>query len=570
MPTFPSAVDLGYLLLVLIGFSIPLRIMAGQKRKVGLLVLSLTGIFLIGSWTNGRSFAFLLLGGLSAFWLANWTFACLIQKTSGNSRHTRFAIGIILNILALTALHFCDQQTAMAKWPWQKATNGLSLLYLLGTPFLLLNALSYLWDVHRGRIAANILDCGLYFFYLPKMPAGPVMSPRPFARTLTQRPGALTAINDYGYGLMHIGFGFFSSEVLCSFIIDLIMPVLKASGEQGTFGRADALAAVFGLGLATYFALAGMASTGRGISLLFGVALPGSMRKPLLAPNILAFTNRWLVGVAGILRRLILRPFETAPLATRLVLIVLCALCGGLLFGIDTNHLLLGSFLAVTILLFVAWRKWIAPLLAHLAPAPQTEMQARLTGIAALSLVLLLLLPRVGMSFLVLIVIIGSWHGFIKVTRQTSWKEVFKTIAAWFSRILAHLVTLTVAAFSAMLLTAPTMQLLRSLVRAVFCSKGLALPTALGTLINLYKKTWFGMVFPVNPIESNDVLIYNQGIGVLSLILLLFLTFWTQKQPALTSRQAVTWHSIAFGFSIYFLVAWRFAGPAPVWPGLWR
>jgi D-alanyl-lipoteichoic acid acyltransferase DltB (MBOAT superfamily) len=231
----------------------------------------------------------------------NYGAALAIGATEDGYRKTVTASGVTANLLLLGVFKYADFTigTVNAFLPAGASSFALPSLALpLGISFFTFHAISYLVDVHRGRVVANRdpLQVAVYITMFPQLVAGPIIRYRTIARQLGRRRLTLGRASA-GMRIFVIGL---TQKVL---IADEVARLSEAVFDKA--GDPSFLEAWLGLSAYTvqiYFDFAGYSNMAIGLGLALGFAFPRNFRLPYTARSITDFWRRWHISLSQWLR----------------------------------------------------------------------------------------------------------------------------------------------------------------------------------------------------------------------------------------------------------------------------
>ncbi|MCQ2130573.1 MAG: MBOAT family protein [Bacteroidales bacterium] len=171
-----------------------------------------------------------------------------------------------------------------------------SILLPVGISFYTFQAISYIMDIYRRRIAPvrNILDFGFYVSFFPQLVAGPIVRASEFIPQL-YKPFFLGR-RQFGIAVFWILNGLAKKIILSDYIavnfIDRVFdnPTLYTGFEN--------LMALFGYSLQVYADFSGYTDIATGVAMLMGFYLPKNFNSPYKAPNPGNFWKRWHISLS--------------------------------------------------------------------------------------------------------------------------------------------------------------------------------------------------------------------------------------------------------------------------------
>ena len=173
---------------------------------------------------------------------------------------------------------------------YQTVSPGLTLLLPAGISFYTFQALSYVFDVYRGRIAAerHLGYYALFVIFFPQLVAGPIERP---ADLLPQLKNAKRPSPEYfSEGCMLFLRGYAKKLLLADF---LAIPVDVVFGNVSAYSACTLAAAVFLFAFQIYCDFSGYTDIARGCALFLGVRLSENFNRPYCATSLRDFWHRW-------------------------------------------------------------------------------------------------------------------------------------------------------------------------------------------------------------------------------------------------------------------------------------
>lgn len=224
---------------------------------------------------------------------------------------TWFTLGLIFNIASFASLKLISGPyglLAVGITGRNVPADALSLLLPIGFSFYILQAISYLVDIHRGQAqpAQTFVDFALYLTYFPKLLAGPIERPARFLSRLEADRRVDGAALARGVGLILVGI---LRKVIIADRINALIPASVFS-DPASFSSLEKLVwlLVFVFGL--YNDFQGYSTLVRGLSGLVGIELELNFRQPLFARSFSDFWTRWHVSLSFWLRDYIFFPLR--------------------------------------------------------------------------------------------------------------------------------------------------------------------------------------------------------------------------------------------------------------------
>jgi alginate O-acetyltransferase complex protein AlgI len=229
-------------------------------------------------------------------------------------------------------------------------TGGIQILIPIGLSYYILQNISYLVDVYRGRLKAepDWLIFSLYLAYFPKLIAGPIERARSFLPKLARSrivDGPMIARS-----LLLIFVGMVRKLVIADILNVMILPDVYNFPAKYTPPELISWLIIYAFVL--YNDFAGYTEIVRGVSGLFGIELSPNFRAPYFSRNFSEFWKRWHITLSEWLRDYIYFPLSRAlirsnyarrNLATLILPPLITMFISGLWHGFGLNMLLWGG-----------------------------------------------------------------------------------------------------------------------------------------------------------------------------------------------------------------------------------
>ncbi len=167
------------------------------------------------------------------------------------------------------------------------------ILLPVGISFYTFQALSYVFDVYRGRLDAerDPIHYALHISFFPQLVAGPIERAGDLLPQLRAARGATK--EDVRFGVRLLLSGYFKKIVLADFCGRFVERVYGAAAPDGS---AVLLATVL-FAVQIYGDFAGYSEIARGSAALVGVRLMKNFDRPYLADNLRDFWRRWHISL---------------------------------------------------------------------------------------------------------------------------------------------------------------------------------------------------------------------------------------------------------------------------------
>lgn len=263
--------------------------------------------------------------------------------------------GVVVNLLALLLFKYSNfylpaLTSLLAKLGVQTGAGGLQILAPLGISFITLQMISYLLDVHYGRMQAEVgfVKFAVYVLYFPKILAGPIERVKTFLSRLDspQKWSGESILQSFTLVLVGL--------IRKIIFADTLTAMIPAQAFQQSSQYPAPLLAIWLLAyaFAIYNDFAGYSSMVRGISGFFGIELTNNFNIPYFSRSFSEFWNRWHISLSNWLRDYIYFPLsrwlrKKIPDHNHAVHLIvppiLTMLVSGLWHGLGWNTLLWGG-----------------------------------------------------------------------------------------------------------------------------------------------------------------------------------------------------------------------------------
>ena len=340
---------------------------SNEWRKIALLLASW---FFYGAW-DGRFVALLIVSAT-----VNWALARAIARDDRESvARALIVVGVIFNLGILGyfkyAGFFLGRMAALLAYVGMSRDVPLMQVVLpVGVSFFTFQAISYLVDVHKRRVAAaGLLDVALLMSFFPHLVAGPIVRASDLLPQFRASPrltrGTTTA------ALLLIVWGLFKKTVIASELATaLVDPTFFDPASRSSF---DLLIGAYGYAVQIYCDFSAYSDMAIGIAALLGYEFPRNFDQPYRAATLQEFWRRWHISLSSWLRDYLYIPLGGGRGSTAFACrnIMLTMLLGGLWHGASYNFLIWGGWHGAVQSFERVWRErrpaWWRPLPAWAA-----------------------------------------------------------------------------------------------------------------------------------------------------------------------------------------------------------
>lgn len=298
------------------------------------------GYILLASLTFYSLGAGALTGVALALLLANWLLSAAIGRQRlaqpGRAR-ALLGAGIAMNLLPLMffkyLLFFAELLQDLTHLQLMAPVRALGIVLPLGISFYVFHFLSYLLDVHAGRIEheRNLQKFAIYIFLFPHLIAGPVVRYAEVREQLDLRYRA-TVGRDVYWGLVIFAIGLSKKLLIADPLGGVVDTLYRPGAELSTLSAwVGALCYSFQI----YFDFSGYTDMAIGMARMMGFRFPRNFNRPYAAATITEFWQRWHMTLSRFFRDYVYVPLggnrhgAWRTYRNLFVVFILCALWHG-------------------------------------------------------------------------------------------------------------------------------------------------------------------------------------------------------------------------------------------------
>ncbi|MCG5240335.1 MBOAT family O-acyltransferase [Azospirillum doebereinerae] len=305
------------------------------------LFLAVASVFFYGIWEI--RFVPLLVGMA----LVNHVMGAMIGRAEGRRKDIWLRVAVVANLAVLCLFKYYDffaESVAdlLAALGIPAAPPLLGVALPVGISFFTFHCLSYVIDIHRGRVASadSFIDLLLYIALFPHLVAGPIIRAAYFLPQL-KAPVHKERLRTT-WALTLIAMGFIKKVVVAGVIgTTLVDPVFA---DPAAFSRGDLVLAAYGYAVQIYGDFSGYTDMAIGIAALLGFRFPNNFDRPYRAASLREFWHRWHISLSRWLWDYLYTPMggsRNGRLGT-LRNLMLTMLLGGLWHGANWTFVLWG------------------------------------------------------------------------------------------------------------------------------------------------------------------------------------------------------------------------------------
>lgn len=235
-----------------------------------------------------------------------------LKKEYENKKRNVMVFAVLLHIGILLLLKYTDFFGANVNILLKTlgisfSFNFPSFMLPLGISFYTLQALSYLFDVYRGKINAdrNLGKLALYLSFFPQMMEGPICRYEETGNQLMQ--GENITYRNLTFGIQRILFGIMKKVVIADRLNLFIKNVFVDFNKYD--GGVIAIAMVC-YTCQLYMEFSGTMDVVIGTGEIFGIKMPENFRQPFFSKTISEFWTRWHITLGAWFRDYLFYPIS--------------------------------------------------------------------------------------------------------------------------------------------------------------------------------------------------------------------------------------------------------------------
>ncbi len=236
----------------------------------------------------------------------NWFIADQVFKSSSRAkRKWLIALDILVNLGVLGFFKYYEFFTeqlgdALKMFHIERDLPLLQVILPVGISFFTFQAISYVIDVHRGKVppAKSLLDVMLMMSFFPHLVAGPIVRASDLLPQFAQTPKLTRGM--VTHALLLIVWGLFKKGVIASELATGLVD--KVFFDPSSHGGLDLLAATYGYAVQIYCDFSAYSDMAIGLAALLGYRFPRNFNQPYRATSLQDFWRRWHISLSSWLR----------------------------------------------------------------------------------------------------------------------------------------------------------------------------------------------------------------------------------------------------------------------------
>lgn len=294
--------------------------------------------------------------------LVNWSFGRLI----GARQHHKKVLLVSALIIDLGILGFFKYEGFLADSV--NALLGMTIIPNLELPlpigisFFTLQAVTYIVDVYRGKVAPQkkLLNLGMYIAMFPQLIAGPIVRYETIEDQVNNRKENLT---DFASGLRLFVIGLAKKVLLANNVAILAENMLAASPSE--IGAIGAWGGLIAYSFQIFFDFSGYSDMAIGLGKMFGFKYLRNFNYPYISKSITEFWRRWHISLSSVFRDYVYIPLGGSRVSKKRWVLNIAIVWGltGLWHGAAWNFVFWGLYYGVILILEkLVWGKGLSKL----------------------------------------------------------------------------------------------------------------------------------------------------------------------------------------------------------------
>ena len=325
-------------------------------------------------------------------------------------------IGVIFPLIVLGVFKYYNFFVGSFCEAFGIANPGtLNIILPVGISFYSFQALGYVLDVYRGKIAPekSFIKFALYIAFFFKLAQGPIVKSADFLPQLSEdRNISLRGIE---LGVQYFVFGLFKKIVLADNISVFVDAVNQA---PQAFSALTLILAAYAYGLQLYLDFSGYSDMAVGCSKCLGYDLPRNFNLPYLAKNVSEFWKRWHISLSTWLQEYLyisLGGNRCSRARTNLNLFLTMAI-GGLWHGANWTLVLWGVLHGAVLVLHKEFRRIMKTRARNTSSVLGTALSVFLTANFTCFCFMLFKTETIGKAYQYLVCILTWQHGITHIS----------------------------------------------------------------------------------------------------------------------------------------------------------
>ena len=325
--TFASIDFIIFFVIVLVGAALIERKLSPRLKEVFFLIAS---YFFYGYWD--WRFCFLLL------------FVTIVSYMAAKAKDNKWAYsaGIVVPLIVLGVFKYFNFFLSSVSTIIGRDIGTLKIILPVGISFYTFQALSYVIDVHRGKIPVekDFIKLALYISFFPQLVAGPIVRASDFLPQLRQ--DRRVTLENLKFGIQVFTFGLFKKIVLADHLSVFVDDVFS---KPAAFHWLTLLLAIVSYSIQIYFDFSGYSDMAIGCAKCLGYDFNRNFNLPYISQSVTEFWRRWHISLSTWLKEYLYIPLGGNRKGTvrRYINLFLTMLLGGLWHGANWTFVFWGG-----------------------------------------------------------------------------------------------------------------------------------------------------------------------------------------------------------------------------------
>ena len=326
-------------------------------------------VVLVGTVVIERRFpprvkeCFLLLASYFFYGWWDWRFCFLLLFVTVSSyfaaKHARsrlvFAMGIVVPLAVLGFFKYFNFFLGSVSAVLGRELGALRIILPVGISFYTFQALSYVIDVHRGKIAVeeDFIRLALYISFFPQLVAGPIVRAADFLPQL--REDRRVSFENIKWGVQVFAFGMFKKIVLADHLSVFVDDVYA---RPAAFHWATIGLAAISYSVQIYFDFSGYSDMAIGCAKCLGYDFNRNFNLPFISQSVTEMWRRWHISLSTWLREYLYFPLggNRKGKVRQYINLMLTMLLGGLWHGANWTYVFWGGLNGLALCAEKLWR----------------------------------------------------------------------------------------------------------------------------------------------------------------------------------------------------------------------
>ena len=321
------------------------RLIPAKARPYFLLLSSLFFYF----WGE-PVYVLLMIAAILITWASALGVSALKEKKKDKAALAVLTLGILLILSSLIYFKYFEFLLTTLKDLFHTRWRIKSIIMPIGISFYTFQAMSYLWDVHRGsvRVIRNPCKLGAYISMFPQLIAGPIVRASDITGNLDCPQMSLEST---WHGLIRFIRGLGKKVILANSLAAVIENNAILPTDECSAGLLWLITLCYAFQI--YFDFSGYSDMAIGMGEILGFRFPENFRFPYSATSVRDFWRRWHITLSSWLRDYVYIPLggnRKGTFRTYLNLLLVFLICG-FWHGASWNFVLWGLWYGLWMIL---------------------------------------------------------------------------------------------------------------------------------------------------------------------------------------------------------------------------